>query len=233
MKLNTKKVCVVTGASNGIGYEVAVKLASIGHHVYALVRNPMKLQQKLDFIDVTNRSLIKAIRCDVSDPTSVQNAAELIGRNHRHIDLLVNNAGIAIPKLFMEMELSDWLKTINTNLNGVFYCCHFFKGLLSDANSADIVNISSRSGKNPAKELSAYCSSKFGLNGFTEVLQIELASHGIRVSNIAPGRCATNLGDERQQDWHINPKIIADSVISIINSDKSVFWGYLEIRPFK
>jgi NAD(P)-dependent dehydrogenase (short-subunit alcohol dehydrogenase family) len=227
-----KKVCVITGASNGIGYEISIKLASKDYLVYALVRNPIKLQQKLEFAGVTNSSLIKAIRCDVSDPTSVQNAAKLISKNHDHIDLLINNAGISIPKLFMKMELSDWVKTINTNLNGAFYCCHFFKELLSSAGFADIINISSRSGKKPAKETSAYCSSKFGLNGFTEVLQIELATHGIRVSSIAPGRCATNLGNETQQDWHIDPKIIADSVLSIIDSDKSVFWGYLEIRPF-
>jgi short-subunit dehydrogenase len=71
------------------------------------------------------------------------------------------------------------------------------------------------------------------LNGLSEVLQIELMEFGIRVSSIAPGRCATSFAEEKQESWHIPPSAVSDAVLAVLDSDRRVFWGTVEIRPLR
>lgn len=227
-------VCVVTGASRGLGLEITKSLASAGHKVYALTRvnnAQSDIVKEIKLNDYNNK--IICLQCDVRLPESVSRVADYISGVEPCVDLLVNNAGIATIRNFKEISVGEWNNTIATNLNGVFYCCHFFLKLLAKSDSPDIINISSRSGKNPAPNLAAYCASKFGLNGLTEVMQADLMADGIRVSTIAPGRCATDFANETKEDWHIPATAISDAVINVINSDRRVFWGNLEIRPIR
>ena len=225
------KTCVVTGATKGLGLEIVLRLSREAHRIYALVRDTEALAKTLSTIRDCGPGEIIPIQCDVRDPSSVASSVAYVASRETAVDLLVNNAGVAIPSLLSTMRIEDWVNTINTNLTGAFLCCRLFLDLLRASQGADIINVSSRSGRNPAPKLAAYCASKFGLNGLTEVLQIELMEYGIRVTSIAPGRCATTFADEPIESWHIPASAVSDAIVNVIESDRRAFWGTLEIRP--
>lgn len=227
------KTCVVTGASKGLGLDIVLRLSRDAHRIYALVRNPEAFTEKRSTIPDCGPGEIIAVQCDVRDPSSVAEAVAYVTSRETSVDLLVNNAGIAIPSLISTMQIDDWIDTINTNLTGVFLCSRLFLDLLRASQGADIINVSSRSGRNPAPKLAAYCASKFGLNGLTEVMQIEFMEYGVRVTSIAPGRCATTFADEPIESWHIPASAVSNAIVNVIDSDRRAFWGMLEIRPVR
>ena len=110
------------------------------------------------------------------------------------IDFLVANAGTYQPSPFLETKEENWHRTMAVNLNGVFYCCQaVLKHVVERGGGGAIVNVSSRSGKTGVANLSAYCASKFAVNGLTQVLAIEFGPHNIRVNAVCPGRVITYL----------------------------------------
>jgi NADP-dependent 3-hydroxy acid dehydrogenase YdfG len=129
------------------------------------------------------------------------------------------------------MSPAEWYSTIDINLTGVFHFCHFVVPIMKRLGGGDIVNISSRSARNPHAGGAAYCASKFGLNGLSEVLQLDLRKHRIRVSNIMPGRVGTNFAGEAPQDWHVAPEDVAQAVIDALNLPARTFVGRIELRP--
>jgi len=150
-------------------------------------------------------------------------------------DVLVNNAGIGIiGKTVEEMSAEEFEQTLQTNLFGVFYCCHHAIPMLKKRGGGYIINISSLAGQNAHPKMAAYNASKFGLNGFTEALMQEVRADNIKVTAICPGSVNTFFGGDEPSDeksWQLQPEDIADVVINLLNMDERALPSKIEIRP--
>ena len=151
-------------------------------------------------------------------------------------DVLVNNAGVGIWRPVAETSLEEWRTQLDTNLTGVFYCCHAVLPYLKRRGGGWIVNISSLAGKNPFAGGAAYCASKAGLNAFSEALMQEVRYDDIRVSCIMPGSVATGFSGRSaadQPDWKIQPDDVAQLVVGLLLVPPRSLPSRIELRPSK
>jgi NAD(P)-dependent dehydrogenase (short-subunit alcohol dehydrogenase family) len=128
-----------------------------------------------------------------------------------------------------------WTEIVDTNLTGVFNCCHAALPALKEAAAqkgvADIINVGSRSGRYAFRGGVGYNTTKFGLQGFTEAMFLDLNRHGIRVGLVAPGTVATGLGGTQPADWHLDPGDVAAVVAAMIDAESRACMNWVEIRP--
>jgi 3-oxoacyl-[acyl-carrier protein] reductase len=197
------KVAIVTGASRGIGREVAIMLASRGALVVAAARG--------DHADGTVGAIgaaggrAEAASLDVTDSAAVAALVSAALERHGRIDVLVNNAGIARDQLLMRMKRDDWDDVIATNLTAAFACTQAVIKPMIKQRAGRIISISSVVGQVGNAGQSNYAASKAGLIGFSKALAREVASRGITVNVVAPGLIDTDMtraiGEKAQVDW--------------------------------
>jgi NAD(P)-dependent dehydrogenase (short-subunit alcohol dehydrogenase family) len=223
------KVAVVTGGSRGIGRGIAEALAREGARVALTSRTAATAAETARAIG--GRTL--GIGCDVRSLESVQNLFREVERACGGVDVLVNNAGLGKFAPVAEMDPADFREVIETNLNGVFYCCHEAIPLMKQRGGGYIFNVSSLAGKNPFANGAAYNASKFGLNGFSEALMMEVRYDGIRVSYLMPGSVATEFGrgSAAKQGWALQPSDVADVVVDLLRSPARALYSRVEMRP--
>lgn len=149
------------------------------------------------------------------------------------LDYLVNNAGIGVFSHVADMTPAQWAQTIDTNLTGVYNCCHAVIPHLRLRGGGYIINISSLAGTNAFVGAAAYCASKAGLNAFSEALMQELRHENIRVSYVMPGSVATAFaGDEKKgADWKIAPSDVAEVVLDLLHMNPRSLPSRVELRP--
>jgi NAD(P)-dependent dehydrogenase (short-subunit alcohol dehydrogenase family) len=150
------------------------------------------------------------------------------------VDILVNNAGIGIFTTVESMTPEDFRAVLETNVFGVFYCCHEAIPLMKRRGGGYIVNISSLAGANPHPQMAAYNASKFGLNGFSEALMQEVRHDGIKVSYIMPGSVNTEFGGDEpsaSKSWQLQPQDIALTVMDLLHHPDRSLPSRVEIRP--
>lgn len=194
MKVLSGKVALVTGASRGIGKEVALSLASAGAFVVlnCTSRGVEKAEAVLAEIKAAGGDgMVKPF--SVSDSASVDKAVDEIIQAKAGIHILVNNAGIAKDSLFMRMKDEDWDDTLNTNLKGAALCSRAVVRPMMKAREGVIINMSSVVGQMGNAGQAAYSASKAGLFGLTKTLAKELAMRNIRVNAVAPGFIDTEM----------------------------------------
>ena len=153
------------------------------------------------------------------------------------LDILINNAGVGFNGQTVEaMSPDDFRQTLETNLFGVFYACHYAVPLMKKTGGGYIFNISSLAGQNPHPRMAAYNASKFGLNGFSEALMQEVRQDDIKVSYICPGSVNTAFdGDtpDASKSWQLQPADIARVVIDLLNMNPRALPSKVELRPSK
>jgi short-subunit dehydrogenase len=122
---------------------------------------------------------------------------------------------------------------IETNLNGPFYCSHEAIPIMKRRGGGYIINISSLAGKNPMQNAAGYNATKFGLNGFSEALMMEVRYEGIRVSYLMPGSVATEFGrgSAAKADWALRPADVASVVLDLLRSPSHALFSRVEMRP--
>lgn len=151
------------------------------------------------------------------------------------VDILINNAGIGSRSYVESMPVEEWDSTIQTNLSGVFYCCHAALPLIKQRGGGYVINIGSLAGKNAFAGRAAYCASKFALIGFTEALMQEIRYSHIRVSYVMPGSVNTSFGRGGEQDpgtsWKLAPEDVATVVMNLIEMDPRALASRVELRP--
>jgi NAD(P)-dependent dehydrogenase (short-subunit alcohol dehydrogenase family) len=164
---------------------------------------------------------------------SVEHLFREIDRTAGGPDILINNAGIGLFAPVADMDPGDWRAVIETNLNGVFYCSHQAIPRMRKRGGGYIFNISSLAGKNPFANGAAYNASKFGLNGFSEALMMEVRYDNIRVSYLMPGSVATEFGrgSRDKGDWALTPADVAEVVIDLLRSPARALYSRVEMRP--
>lgn len=226
-------VGVVTGGSKGIGYAIADALLKEGASVFICGRNETDLQHAIEKLRAHGE--IDGAVCDVRNEHDVKRMLDDCVARFGGVDVLVNNAGMGyFGKTVEETTSDEFRQTLETNLFGVFYACHYAIPILKKRRGGYIINISSLAGQNPHARMSAYNASKFGLNGFSEALMQEVRHDGIKVSYICPGSVNTDFGDDTagpEKSWQLQPEDIAKVVIDLLKFDKRALPSKIEIRP--
>jgi len=190
------KVALITGASRGIGKEIAKELSNLGAEVIInYSSSDEKAEEVVNSIKETGGKVHK-FKFDVSKEESVSKAFEEIIKINGSIDILVNNAGITRDGLLMRMKSDQWDDVLNTNLKGVFLCTKYASKFMLKQRSGKIINISSIVGiiGNPGQ--ANYSAAKAGVIGFTKTCAKEFASRGINVNAIAPGFISTEMTEK-------------------------------------
>lgn len=196
----TGKIALITGASQGLGAGFAVTLAQAGAKVALAARQTGKLAELKQQIEDAGGTA-HAVAMDVTDAGSVRAAFDDAEAALGPVDVLVNNAGIAVPKPFLELTEADWDAVLDTNLKGCFLAgqeaARRMAGRHDGARGGgSIINIASVLGLAPIGHLSSYCASKAGLIHLTKAMGLELARVGVRVNAIAPGYIETPMNSE-------------------------------------
>ena len=225
---------LVTGASKGIGWAVARALSSRGVNLVLTSRGGDELERAAAKLTRSEGATILSKACDVGDPSQVESLMRECESRLGGLDILINNAGIGIFKPVAELTVQEWRSTISTNLDGVFYCCHYGLPLLKKGGEGFIVNISSLAGKNPFPQGAAYNASKFALTGFSEALTQEVRHDGIRVAYIMPGSVDTWFGGSPpagEGSWKLSAEDVADVVVDTLQRHPRCLTSRIEMRP--
>jgi short-subunit dehydrogenase len=203
---SNQKVAVVTGSSSGIGYETSLLLARNQFATYASMRN-LKKSDELLKIAAKERIPLKVIQLDVNDDSSVNDAIDTIVKENGRIDVLVNNAGYDLFGSLEELAIDEIKGQFETNFFGLIRGCKAVIPTMRKQRSGTIVNISSLGGRIGLMPfLTAYHSSKFAVEGFTESLRQELTQFNIDVILIEPGAIRSNFIDNSKTGKNYNPE---------------------------
>lgn len=193
----TGRVAVITGASSGLGVQMAKALALQGANIAILARRVERLEKVAEEIRALGVKCI-SIRCDVTDTESIKLAAELTEKEFGKVDILINNAGSGGIGPAEEMTDETWNDVVNVDLTGVFKVAREFGKIMIKNKYGRIINIASMYGLvgNMAHPTAAYHAAKGGVVNLTRALASEWAKYGITVNAICPGYFATELTQE-------------------------------------
>jgi len=176
------RAAVITGGASGLGLEAAKRIVAEGGKVSLWDLNPDSLEQARQEGGATH-----SIALDVSDPKAVETAAGEARKALGKIDILINSAGITgATHTVIGYPIDSWLKVMDVNVNGLFYCCRFIAPMMVDQGYGRIVNISSVAGKEGNPNASSYSAAKAAVLGFTKSLGKELATNGVIVNAVTP-----------------------------------------------
>jgi glucose 1-dehydrogenase len=193
---------IVTGAASGIGAGIAFELAAHGaavaiNHRDSKADDARAMAQRIE----AGGGRAMTSNFDVTDEDGVHRGFAEVREAFGGVDLLVNNAGVEKPFKLWEMPLEEWQKVIDVNLTGAFLCAReAARIMLDDDARGAIVNISSVHEQIPWREFSHYCASKGGMRLWAQSIAYELAPHGVRVVNVAPGAIATPINEDVLED---------------------------------
>jgi 3-oxoacyl-[acyl-carrier protein] reductase len=231
------KTALVTGASRGIGREIALELARLGANVAVNYAGSVaKANEVVEEIKQMDRDAF-AIQCDVSNGDAVAKMIKETIDRFGSLDILVNNAGITKDNLLMRMKEDEWDAVLNINLKGVFLCTKAVTRQMMKQRSGRIINISSVVGASGNPGQANYVAAKAGVIGLTKTSAKELASRGITVNAVAPGFITTEMTDqlneELKQEMLKNiplgqfgdPKDIANAVAFLASDDSRYITG--------
>jgi len=182
---------VVTGASRGIGRAIALRLADVGAEVALWARDSAALRAVAS--EVTQRGArAQAMICDVTDPSAVNGAADVVRRTMAPVRVIVNNAGAVLRKPTVAISDAEWRAMMAVNADGTFYVTRAFLPDLARAGGR-IINIASIAGREGTPLLAAYCAAKHAVIGLTRALALELRAAKVSVNAICPGSVDTGM----------------------------------------
>ena len=207
MKNFAGKVAVVTGAGSGIGQALAISLAGQGCHLALADINEDSLKETQKILDSNafeGNVHITLHTVDVSQWDQVQAFSMSVAEQHGQVDILINNAGVAMGALLKDASLEDMRWIMDINFWGVVYGCKAFAPLMKRLDEASIVNVSSVFGLITAPMQSAYCASKFAVRGFSDSLRQEAGYMGknLKVACAFPAGIKTNIADSARLTLH-------------------------------
>jgi len=186
---------LVTGAAQGVGFVTAKLFAETGYHVVMTDVQPLDTQVELL---IANGGRVSALSGDVSSEAFIIELAEKIAREHKAVDVLVNNAGISLICPAEDTSIEQWQRVMSINLTGPFLLCREFGKQMLARQKGNIVNVASIAGLHGVIDRAAYNASKHGLVGLTRTLAAEWGSRGVRVNAVCPGWIKTEMDQADQ-----------------------------------
>ena len=204
-----KKNALITGATGGIGLAI-VEVLSKKFNLILVARN----EKKLDEISSKNSSVLKCMKCDLSDVNEIKILTQKIIKDKINVDILVNNAGINNDSLFLRMNSDKWEDVIKTNLTSNFHLTNQISKLMIKQRWGRIINITSVVGHTGNLGQANYSASKAGIIGMSKSIALELAKRNITVNCISPGFIESNMTDllSENQKESILKKIPLESI---------------------
>lgn len=184
-------VALITGASRGLGRELALRLSNAG---YRVIINYLRERDNPEELVPPNYRDSIAIRADVGDANAVKKMKDMIEDRYGRLDVIINNAGITRDGLIINYDEKDWDEVMRINLKGCYNVIKYLAPLMVDSGGGNIINIASRSGLRGKAGQVAYSASKAAIIGMSYSLARELAPHNIRVNCIIPGYMPTDMG---------------------------------------
>ncbi|MFC7394775.1 SDR family NAD(P)-dependent oxidoreductase [Scopulibacillus cellulosilyticus] len=222
------QIIIITGASSGIGKQMAIAAARKGAFLILMARSLDKLQiiQK----DINDNYGVEAEvhAIDVSDTNAVQHVFSKIFNHHGHIDALINNAGFGVFDYFAEADPNDIKKMFEVNVIGLMNCTRMVVPYMLKSNKGHIINVASIAGKLATPKSTVYSASKHAVLGFTNGLRMELAGTNIHVTAVNPGPIRTNFFDIADPSgqyianvgrFMVEPEKVAHKVVDIIGTN--------------
>ena len=226
------KVAVVTGGSRGIGLAVAEAMARDGASVVISGTSQGHLDAAMKALAAYG-GRVSAVQADVRRYTDVETLMSTAVADFGGLDILINNAGVGVFKPVAETTVEEWHRVLDTNVSGVFYCCHAAIPHMKRRGGGWIINISSLASKNAFVNGGAYCASKSALNAFSETLMQEVRYDGIRVAYVLPGSVNTGFGglSNTKSEWALMPEDVARAVVDLVTFPARSLPSRVEIRP--
>lgn len=223
---------IVTGASRGLGRELALALAARGHCVLACARDSAALTA-LQASGAPGR--IVAVPLDLADAAAVTPAMEALVQRHGPIHGLINNAGIGSYRPFLDHDEAELLRILQVNLGAVMQACRALLPHLLAQGGGQIINIGSDLARRPLANMAAYVASKHGLAGFSHSLLREVKDRGVRVGLVNPGIIDTGFGgggeDGPGSDGRLSPAQLAAVVMHLVDAPAGLVLDEVTVHP--
>lgn len=218
------KNCFLTGATGGLGKNIAMKMAENGCNLFLTSTKPSNLKQLTEEIEslYSNKLKVAYAAGDLNKFTDIKNIINKTREEFEHIDIVVNCAGVFPVSSLADSKLTDFENCFNVNIRAAFLFCQEFHKDMVKNKWGRIINIGSSSAYSGAKETSIYCATKHALLGFSRALHAELREYNIRTFCISPGSVKTEMGKlvkNQNFETFINPEEIAEYIIFIISFD--------------
>ncbi|TRZ64334.1 SDR family oxidoreductase [bacterium] len=230
------KVIWVTGASTGIGREIALEFSKAGHIVVVSARRKSRLTNLVGEIKFAEREA-SAFVCNVESERSIQTTSKRIREKYGTIDCLVNNAGVTVFKSFIDSKVYDYDYVMDINLRGSFLCMKTVIPQMIKNRNGHIINILSTSANTVFVNSAIYSASKAGLLAMTNVVRKEVRKYNIKISSVLPGAVETPMWDSKSRQKYKNRMMsandIAKIVFSVFNQPKKVLIEDIYIKPMK
>jgi NADP-dependent 3-hydroxy acid dehydrogenase YdfG len=228
------QVAIVTGASRGIGKEIAVKLAEQGMKL-AILGSSAQISETADELKRKGFSHVLPIQADVSKEEDLQQVVKKTIEEFGHVDMLVNNAGIGFFKLTEEVTLEEWKKVFEVNVQGVFLATKAVLSHMKERRSGTIITISSDVARYTIPNGAAYTATKYAVQGFSGSVAQEVRDYGIRVGTINPGMVDTYFAESKQglpekHDW-LKVEDIANAVVYMASAPKYMLIDEIVLHP--
>ncbi len=182
----SKKLIVITGASSGFGKALALQFNKAGYPLLLIAR-------RVELLEQLNLDNTMCEKVDVTDKVAFEKAVRKAEEVYGKTDLIINNAGVMLLGDLADQDASEWQKMLDVNVMGVMNGMQIVMNDMKARQSGTIINVSSIAGVKPFGNHAAYCASKYGVVGLSEVARGELSSHNVRVMRICPGAVATEL----------------------------------------
>ncbi|MBK7562479.1 MAG: SDR family NAD(P)-dependent oxidoreductase [Chitinophagaceae bacterium] len=204
IKPSSTKIVFITGATAGFGEACAYQFAANGYDLIINGRRTERLQLLADSLENKYNVAVLQLPFDVRDEKAVTQSIQNIPAAWQAIDVLINNAGLALGRdYFDEADLNDWNTMIDTNVKGFLYVARAVSQLMVKNNKGHIINLGSIAGKEVYEKGNVYCATKFAVDAISQAMRIDLLRHQIKVTSINPGAAETEFsivrfkGDEK------------------------------------
>lgn len=240
----TERIALVTGATSGIGEAVSKSLAKVGFNLIITGRRSEKLLKLSEHLSTSYKVNVLPLNFDVREHDEVETHLGNLPEQWKKIDLLINNAGLAVGLNTLDQGVvDDWERMIDTNIKGLLYVSRIVSNLMKDSGRGHIINIGSIAGKSVYPNGNVYCATKYAVDALSKGMLMDLVQYNIKVSQICPGAVDTEFslvrfkGDKERADnvykgfEALSAQDIADAIMFIVSAPPHVNISDMVIMP--